>query len=116
MSDELPSAGWSTTVCKFEDLEPDSARKVEIGRLKVAIVRVGDDVYALADTCSHADVSLSEGEVLADELEIECWKHGSTFSLTSGAPSCLPATQPVQTFAVEVFEGDVVLTIEGDLT
>ena len=45
------------------------------------LVRIGDDFYAIGDRCSHEDFSLSEGEVLADECEIECWKHGSTFSL-----------------------------------
>ena len=47
----------------------------------VAVVRIDDDVYAIGDICSHANVSLSEGEVWCDEREIECPKHGSTFSL-----------------------------------
>ena len=62
------------------------------------LVRIGDDVYAIGDTCSHANVSLSEGEVLADDREIECWKHGSTFSLLTGEPQTLPATQPVPVY------------------
>ena len=33
----------------------------------VAVVRIGDDVYAIGDTCSHANVSLSEGEVWCDD-------------------------------------------------
>ena len=45
------------------------------------VVRIGDDFYAIGDTCSHADYSLSEGDVWEDEREIECPKHGSTFSL-----------------------------------
>ena len=44
-------------------------------------MRIDDDVYAIGDMCSHANVSLSEGEVWCDEREIECPKHGSTFSL-----------------------------------
>ena len=57
-----------------------------------------DDVYAIGDVCSHANVSLSEGEVWCDEREIECPKHGSTFSLETGEPVTLPATQPVPVF------------------
>ena len=73
-----------------------------------ALVRIGDDVYAIGDRCSHADVSLSEGEVLCDEREIECWKHGSSFSLATGEPQTLPATQPVPVYSAHI-EGDQVV-------
>ncbi|MDH4144289.1 MAG: non-heme iron oxygenase ferredoxin subunit [Acidimicrobiia bacterium] len=97
--------GQPQRVCAVDDLPPGSARRFEVAGLTVALVRIGDDFYALADTCSHADVSLSEGEVLAADREIECWKHGSTFSLVTGEPQCLPATRPVAVFEV-VVEGD----------
>ena len=61
--------------------------------LRLAVVRIGDDWYAIADRCSHADESLSEGDVWAEEREIECPKHGSTFSLLTGEPQTLPATR-----------------------
>ena len=72
----------------------------------VAVVRIGDDVYAIGDTCSHANVSLSEGEVWCDEREIECPKHSSTFSLETGEPLTLPATQPVARVRTAVEDGD----------
>ena len=61
----------------------------------------GDDLYAIGDECSHADFSLAEGDVWADECEIECPKHGSTFSLATGQPQTLPATQPVEWFRLQ---------------
>ena len=68
-----------------------------------------DDLYGLADTCSHADVSLSEGTVWDDECEIECWKHGSMFSLKTGEPTTFPATRPVHVYAIaRVGDGIVV--------
>ena len=70
-------------------------RRVVVDGVAVAVVRIDDDVYAIGDVCSHANVSLSEGEVWCDEREIECPKHGSTFSLETGEPVTLPATQPV---------------------
>ena len=79
---------------------------------RIALVRIGDDFYAIGDTCSHADYSLSEGDVWDDECEIECPKHGSTFSLKTGEPQTLPATQPVPVYDV-VVEGDDVKV--GDL-
>ena len=74
-------------------------------------MRCGDEVFAIGDICSHANVSLSEGEVMCDEHEIECWKHGSTFSLTTGEPQSLPATQPVPVYEVSVRDGDVVVKV-----
>jgi 3-phenylpropionate/trans-cinnamate dioxygenase ferredoxin subunit len=88
-------------------LEPGAPHRVLVGDTPVAVVRVGDTVYAIGDTCSHADVSLSTGEVFCDELEIECPQHGSVFSLVTGAPETLPATQPVPVFDV-VVDGDTV--------
>jgi 3-phenylpropionate/trans-cinnamate dioxygenase ferredoxin subunit len=93
------------------DLEPGTARKVEVDGHLVALVRIDDDVYAIGDTCSHANVSLSEGEVLPDEREIECWKHGSTFSLLTGEPQTLPATQPVAVYEARVEDGQIVVVV-----
>jgi len=97
-----------TRVCSVNDVEPDSAIRVLVGKQPVAIVRLGDDFYAIGDTCSHAEVSLSEGEVDPGDKHIECWKHGSRFSLETGEPDCLPATRPVPVYRVKV-EGDDVL-------
>jgi 3-phenylpropionate/trans-cinnamate dioxygenase ferredoxin subunit len=98
-------------VSRLGDLAAGSARRVEVDGHPVALVRCGDDVYAIGDTCSHANFSLSEGEVFCDEREIECWKHGSTFSLVTGEPQALPATRPVPVYKVVVRDGDVVVTI-----
>ena len=86
---------------------PASARRFDVDGHRIAVVRIDDDVYAIGDTL-HAtqDVSLSEGEVYVDEREIECWKHGSTFSLETGEPQTLPATKPVPVYDVRVDDGD----------
>jgi 3-phenylpropionate/trans-cinnamate dioxygenase ferredoxin subunit len=106
--------GTRQSVFPWAELEPGSARRVEVAGVPVAVVRIGDDVYAVGDICSHANVSLSEGEVWCDELEIECPKHGSTFSLLTGEPATLPATQPVPVFRAEVVDGDVFVTVRGE--
>ena len=93
------------------DIEPGTAKRVDVGKRTVALVRCGDDVYAIGDTCSHAEVSLSEGEVYCDEREIECWKHGSTFSLVTGEPQTLPATQPVPVYEVRIEQGEIVVVV-----
>ncbi|MCB0968917.1 MAG: non-heme iron oxygenase ferredoxin subunit [Ilumatobacter sp.] len=101
----------SHALFELDELEPGTARQVDIGGVKVAVIRIGDDVYAIGDTCTHADVSLSEGEVWCDELEIECPKHSSAFSLTTGQPQTLPATQPVPVYEATVVDGHVHVTI-----
>ena len=98
-------------VCPLSELESGTARRFVVAGTPVAVVRIGDQVYAIGDVCSHANVSLSEGEVWCDEGEIECPKHGSTFSLTTGEPATLPATQPVPVFGAEVVDGRVVVTV-----
>jgi 3-phenylpropionate/trans-cinnamate dioxygenase ferredoxin subunit len=98
-------------VCGRDDIAIGSARRFEIDGHRIALVRIGDDFYAIGDECSHADFSLSEGEVWPDECEIECPKHGSTFSLRTGEPQTLPATRPVPVYAVHVDGDDVKIVL-----
>ncbi len=98
-------------LCRADEIKPGTARRFDVGEHRIALVRIGDDFYALGDRCSHADYSLSEGDVWEDEREIECPKHGSTFSLETGKPQTLPATKPVPVYQVRVRDGDVVVEV-----
>ncbi|ONK15186.1 non-heme iron oxygenase ferredoxin subunit [Streptomyces sp. MP131-18] len=90
-------------VCTVGDLEEDVPRRVELGGIPVSVVRTEGSVFAVNDICSHANVSLSEGEVA--DCQIECWLHGSSFDLRTGKPSGLPATRPIPVYPVKI-EGD----------
>jgi 3-phenylpropionate/trans-cinnamate dioxygenase ferredoxin subunit len=94
-------------------VEPGTAVRLEGGPGGVCLVRIGDDFYAIGDRCSHADYSLAEGDVDAEECWIECWKHGSAFSLRDGSPQSLPATQPVPVYTVHREGDDIVVTDSG---
>jgi 3-phenylpropionate/trans-cinnamate dioxygenase ferredoxin component len=94
-------------LCKRDDLQPGEAKRFDHLGYRLALVRIGDDFYAINDRCSHADVSLAQGDVFERECEIECWKHGSTFSLKTGEPQGLPATKPVPVYEVVVNGDDV---------
>jgi 3-phenylpropionate/trans-cinnamate dioxygenase ferredoxin component len=98
-------------VGSVDEFPAGSARRVDVGGHRLAVVRIGDDFYVIGDECSHADYSLSEGEVWDDECEIECPQHGSTFSLKTGEPKTLPATQPVATYEVRVDGDDVLVSV-----
>jgi 3-phenylpropionate/trans-cinnamate dioxygenase ferredoxin subunit len=104
------SALTTQRLCGRDELQPGEARRFDVAGHRIALVRVGEDFYAIGDRCSHADFSLSDGEVDERELEIECWKHGSAFSLTSGEPQSLPAVKPVPVYDVRV-EGDDVYVV-----
>lgn len=97
----------SVVIGRFDDLVPDSARRVEVEGHRLAIIRLGDEIHVIGDRCSHADYSLAEGEIDAGERTIECWKHGSTFSVDSGLPDTLPAIKPVPVYDVSVVDGQV---------
>lgn len=99
------------TLCKPDEVEPGTAKRIDIDGLQIALVRIGDDFYAVGDTCSHEDYSLSEGEVWEEEVEIECPRHGSTFDLRSGTPCSLPATQPVPVYQLEVTADEVAVLL-----
>jgi 3-phenylpropionate/trans-cinnamate dioxygenase ferredoxin component len=100
-------------VCRLDDIASGTAHRVVVDGVPVALVRIGDDVYGISDVCSHAEVSLSEGEVWCEERQLECPKHGSTFDLVTGAPDTLPATQPVAVFDVHVVDGQVLVGKAG---
>ncbi|MEO6504656.1 MAG: non-heme iron oxygenase ferredoxin subunit [Terrimesophilobacter sp.] len=93
-------------VCSEEDVELGSAVRVVIDDVPIALVRDSAGVvHAIGDTCTHGDISLSEGFVEDDTLE--CWAHGSKFSLTTGAALTLPAYEPVPIFTVTIVDGDI---------
>ena len=100
--------------CALSELADAVAHKVDVGGCPVALVRLGDTVHAIGDTCSHAEVSLAEGMVDTDECALECWKHGSLFSLESGEALTLPATRPVPPYVVRVDGDDVFVDLPGE--
>lgn len=94
-------------VCSFGELADDKAQRFDVEGHRLAVAKIGGKVYVIGDECSHADFSLSEGDLYATEYELECPKHGSTFDMRTGEPQCLPATAPVPTYEVTVDGDDV---------
>ena len=96
----------STRVCGVEDLAVNEAQRFVVDGVPIAVVKdAAGDVFAIGDTCTHGDISLSEGFVEDDTLE--CWAHGSKFSLRTGKPLSLPAYEPVPVYRVEIIDGGV---------
>lgn len=103
-------------ICSVSDVEPNSSTRIDAAGRRLAVVRVSpgpddDEWYVLDDRCSHAEASLAEGDVWADDREIECPRHGSTFDLRTGKAVTLPATRPQATYAVRVEGDDVIVEL-----
>tara|TARA_B100000686_G_C16592405_1_gene864119 strand:- start:367 stop:678 length:312 start_codon:yes stop_codon:yes gene_type:complete len=96
-------------ICSLSDLEDGVAYRFDVDGVPVAVVRLDEKVHAIGDTCSHADVSLSEGEVDTDACALECWKHGSLFSLETGEALSLPAIKPVKVYELVVDDNNVMV-------
>ena len=96
-------------LCALADLPDGMVMQVECDGTPVALARIGDRVFAIGDTCSHAEVSLSEGEIDLEECALECWRHGSLFSLETGEALTMPAVRPVPVYSVRIDGADVVM-------
>jgi 3-phenylpropionate/trans-cinnamate dioxygenase ferredoxin subunit len=92
----------------FSELQQGKPVKVEKDGKTICVARVGDEVFAVDDTCSHSDASLAEGDVT--DFKIECWLHGAEFDLRTGEALTPPAVAPLHTYGVHV-DGDSV-TVE----
>jgi 3-phenylpropionate/trans-cinnamate dioxygenase ferredoxin component len=103
--------------CAASEVEAGSSIRVDLPladgkEASLAIVHTEDGRYfAVDDTCSHGQVSLSEGEVTGHE--IECWGHGARFDLATGSPVSLPATAPIRTFPIRIDGGDVLVDVDA---
>ncbi len=82
----------------FDTLVEGKPVAVEVNGTQVCVAKVGDEVFAVADTCTHSEASLSEGEITGSK--IECWLHGAEFDLRTGEALTPPATAALKTFKV----------------
>ena len=97
--------------CALADVPADEALGVTVGAYDLAVARAGEEVFAIRDVCSHADIPLSEGDV--EGTTVECWLHGSRFDLRTGKPTGLPATVPVPVYETKIEGGDVLVRLES---
>ena len=98
-------------VCDLEDLAVGTPALADVDGIPMALVRTApDEVHAVNDVCTHANVSLAEGEL--DGCTLECWLHGSRFDLLTGDPSGPPAAVPVAVHHVTIEGDDVYVALK----
>jgi 3-phenylpropionate/trans-cinnamate dioxygenase ferredoxin subunit len=98
-------------IAALAEIPPGAAKQVIVDGRKIAVVNARGTVYAVDDTCTHEDESLSAGSVQGDL--IVCPKHGSRFHLPTGRVMSLPAVRPVRTYPVKVEGDDILLSLEA---
>ncbi|MCX6450770.1 MAG: non-heme iron oxygenase ferredoxin subunit [Actinobacteria bacterium] len=87
------------TQLEFSTLTPGKPVRIVVSGKPVCVTRVGEEVFAVADTCTHSEAALSEGDVTG--FKIECWLHGAEFDLRTGEALTLPAVESLEVFSVE---------------
>lgn len=87
-------------VATKKDIPDGAVRTFNAEGTRVAVCRVDDVFYAIADLCTHDNGPLGEGELV--DHQIECPRHGARFDIKTGKAMCLPAVIPVPTYEVEV--------------
>ncbi len=99
-------ANGFVTVAKVGDLNPGELMYVEVDDEPVCLINFNGEFHALNDLCTHEEASLSDGEIVGDE--IECPLHGGAFAIRTGLPVAFPVVVPAQRYAVKV-DGDTIL-------
>ena len=115
MSAEASPTAYETPVlvCRLDELPATGAAAADINGRIVTLIRTDDGkLHCIDDTCTHANVSLAEGEL--DGCTLECWLHGSRFDVITGVPSGPPATAPVSAHHVSIDGDDVYVALKKD--
>ncbi|HUS15187.1 MAG TPA: non-heme iron oxygenase ferredoxin subunit [Chloroflexia bacterium] len=87
------------------DVPPGEKLAVTVAGEEIAIFNVDGTLYAIGDTCTHAEASLADGDFY--DSRVECPLHGSPFDVTSGAALGLPAMGNVGKYAVKAEDAGI---------
>lgn len=94
-------------VTSLSELPENQPVRVDVGGTAIALVRSGDTVHAVSDTCTHAEASFCDGGHVDDGF-IVCPLHFASFRLTDGEAGDPPADEALAVYEVRI-EGDDVL-------
>lgn len=101
-------------VCRVDELEPGSVRRIEPpDHPAIAVYNVDGELHATADRCTHAKASLCDGDVEGDE--VVCPVHFGRFHIPTGKALAFPATSDLVVFPVVVRDGAVLVDVPTNL-
>ena len=98
-------------VAKVDDIKPGELKYVEVGPDfdPVCLVNFEGEFYALNDCCTHQDASLSDGEIVGNDLE--CPLHGGAFDIKTGKPTSFPVVTPVDMYPIKIEDDQILIGI-----
>ena len=105
------SGNW-IDVAAPDDVWEDAGTSVIAAGRDIALFRIGDELFAIDNLCTHGHARLCEGFI--EGHEIECPLHQGRFDLRSGAATCEPATEAVRSYGVRLSEGRVWVLVDGE--
>ena len=91
----------------LSELKDGEVKGIKIRGEQIALYRLGDEVLATSDICTHEECIISDNFYIEGE-EVECTCHGSRFNIKSGENTVPPAAEPLKTYKVKI-EGEEVL-------
>jgi nitrite reductase/ring-hydroxylating ferredoxin subunit len=97
------SGGTKWAALDVAEVPERQPTKAKAGAQTLVLVRVGEQIRALHDTCAHAGCSLSDGTVVGDTIQCPC--HGSRFKLADGRVVVGPATYDQPSYEVRRADG-----------
>ena len=112
LGSQVDRHAWRGGGTKWQALDVDSVpedkpTRAKAGAQTLVVVRHGDKIFALHDTCSHQGCSLSDGKLVDDGRRIECKCHGSRFELADGSVNRGPAVYPQPQYDVRRADGKI---------
>jgi 3-phenylpropionate/trans-cinnamate dioxygenase ferredoxin component len=84
----------------LDEIAPGGRLSVEVDDTAALLLRDGDRYFCIEDSCTHDGQPLTDGEY--SHGCITCPRHGAKFDVATGAARCMPATEPIKTYPVEV--------------
>ncbi len=94
-------------VAQTDELSPGQMKLVELGDERILLANLEGQYHAVSEVCTHAFVPLSEGDLTGEE--VECYLHGSVFSVKTGESLGPPADVPLTVYPVRVEGNDVLI-------
>lgn len=92
-------------VAERDEIEPGGRKSVLVDEEPALLFRIGDNYYCISDVCTHDGQAMTKGPLEGNE--IVCPRHGAHFDIRTGQATRMPATEPVETFQVEVREDGI---------
>jgi 3-phenylpropionate/trans-cinnamate dioxygenase ferredoxin component len=92
-------------VATLDEIPPGGRKSILVDETPALLLRIGNDFYAIEDVCTHDGQPLTDGPL--NGCEITCPRHGARFDIRTGKPTCMPATEAVRTFEIEIRDNAV---------